>query len=275
MGIDVYVPCPISTWLMMRVTRPSLPIRMKAFGAKSGGAPSWDAARARGSASRCHPSSNPPPAAAPADRSWRRDIWPMSALIPRGRRLLSCLLDRRTDAGIGAAAADVPRHGLVDIGVGGSRDLREQRGGGHDLAGLAVTALHDLQVEPGLLNPLADVGVADRFDGGDGVPHRRADRRHAGTTGDAVQVHRASAAERGAATELGPVHAEQIAQDPQEWHVRRRIDGVRLSVDVQRDHEHPPQLRSHMSSVWFGPSASGPTGTILRLQPPGRNDRYP
>src|SRR5262249_60434866 len=62
---------------------------------------------------------------------------------------------------IGAAAANVPRQRLVNIGVGGRRYLREQRGGSHDLAGLAVAALNDLQVEPGLLNPLAGGGGAD------------------------------------------------------------------------------------------------------------------
>jgi len=37
MGIDVYVPCPISTCGMMSVMPPSGPMRMKALGAKPGG----------------------------------------------------------------------------------------------------------------------------------------------------------------------------------------------------------------------------------------------
>src|SRR6266446_695350 len=44
-----------------------------------------------------------------------------------------------------------------------------------------------------------------------------------------------------AAAELRPVHAEQVAQDPQERHVRGRVDLVRLAVDPQRDHESPPK----------------------------------
>jgi hypothetical protein len=61
------------------------------------------------------------------------------------------------------------------------------------------------------------------------------DGHHAGSSGDAIKVHR-----RGAAAELGPVHAEQIAQDPQQWHVRRRVDGVGLTVNFQCDHDRPP-----------------------------------
>ncbi len=45
--------------------------------------------------------------------------------------------------------------------------LAEQRGGGHDLARLAVAALHDLVVEPGLLHPGAGRRRADRLDGRD------------------------------------------------------------------------------------------------------------
>jgi len=41
-----------------------------------------------------------------------------------------------------------------DIGIGGRRYLREQRSGGHDLAGLAVAALYNLEIEPGLLGLL-------------------------------------------------------------------------------------------------------------------------
>src|ERR1700682_1538081 len=61
----------------------------------------------------------------------------------QGGRRLRRLLDGLADAWIGAAAADVPRHRLIDVGVRGSRYHREQRGGGHDLAGLAVAALYD------------------------------------------------------------------------------------------------------------------------------------
>ncbi len=34
-----------------------------------------------------------------------------------------------------------------------------------------------------------------------------------------------------------PVRPTQIAQDPQQRHVRRRIDGMRFAVDIERCHE--------------------------------------
>src|SRR6516165_3834887 len=144
-------------------------------------------------------------------RSWRgagdATSGPWSALLLGSRRFASRLLDGLSDAGIGAAAANVPRQRLVDIGIGGRRYLREQRRGSHDLAGLAVAALYDLQVEPGLLNPLAGTGGADSLDRGDRMSRRGADRHHAGSSGNAIQMHRARAAESDAAAELGSVHA--------------------------------------------------------------------
>jgi len=79
-------------------------------------------------------------------------------------------------------------------------------------------------------------GGADALDGGDRMPDGGAHRHHAGSPRDAVQVHGAGATERDAATELGAVHAEQIAQDPEQGHVRRRVDLVRLAIDSQSDH---------------------------------------
>src|SRR5262245_64715416 len=132
---------------MISVIRPSLPMRINAFGAKSVRVPSAVAASTRGKAARCSPSRNPPPAAAPVKRIWRRDIWPMVSPPLGSRRFASCLLDGLSDARIGAAAANVPRQRLVDIGVGGRGYLREQRGGGHDLAGLARSEEHTSELQ--------------------------------------------------------------------------------------------------------------------------------
>src|SRR5262249_61136235 len=57
------------------------------------------------------------------------------------------LLDRGADSRVGAAAADVTVHGLVDLRVGGVRCPLQQRGRGHDLTGLAVTALRHARSE--------------------------------------------------------------------------------------------------------------------------------
>ena len=43
------------------------------------------------------------------------------------------------------------------------RNRCRRRRSGHDLAGLAIAALHDLQIEPGLLNLLATRCITDGF----------------------------------------------------------------------------------------------------------------
>src|SRR6185312_16523140 len=50
------------------------------------------------------------------------------------------VLDRRADALVGAAAADVAAHGEVDVGVGRLGRLRQEGRRAHDLTGLAVPA---------------------------------------------------------------------------------------------------------------------------------------
>ena len=62
-------------------------------------------------------------------------------------------------------------------------------------------------------------------------------------------MHRARGVESGAAAELGPVHAEQIAQDPQQRHVRRRIDGVGFTIDLRCDHDRPPHASPEVADI--------------------------
>src|SRR5437899_7228457 len=155
------------------------------------------------------------------------------------------LLDGRADACTGAAAANVARPRLVDIAVGGRGVLRQQRAGGHDLAGLAVAALDDLEVEPRLLDLLADGCGADALDGRDGMADRGAHRRDARSSWYAVEVHGAGAAQCGAAAELGASHLEQVPQDPKQRHVGWRIDGLSVAVYRQCDH-------GQVSSSGFG-----------------------
>src|SRR5260370_7087483 len=80
------------------------------------------------------------------------------------RARLRGLLDRFANAGIGAAAADVAGHRVVDVGIRRTRVACKQRRSRHDLARLAVAALGDLAVEPGLLDLGARRGLADRLD---------------------------------------------------------------------------------------------------------------
>src|SRR5687767_4702622 len=88
-------------------------------------------------------------------------------------------MNRLADARIGSAAADVAGHRAVDIGVAGFGVLLEQRDGGHDLAGLAVTALGHVQLDPRLLHRVAAIArqTFDRRNGFPGNAFRRRDAR--------------------------------------------------------------------------------------------------
>src|SRR6266702_6704896 len=141
---------------MVRTICPSLPMRIRALGVNvAPAAPS--ALRIEGRVVK--PMRSPPPSAALALRNCRRErSTVMSGPFP-GR-----VLDSLADSHISAAAADVPRHGGVDIAVGRVGVGREQRRRGHDLAGLAIASLRHLEREPGLLYLLAGGGGADGLD---------------------------------------------------------------------------------------------------------------
>ena len=75
-------------------------------------------------------------------------------------------MHRGADALVGAAAADVAAQRGVDVGVGGLGLRGQQRRGRHDLARLAVAALHHVQLGPGPLHRMAAIG-RQPLDGGD------------------------------------------------------------------------------------------------------------
>src|SRR3989441_9574939 len=68
---------------------------------------------------------------------------PRSTLFPYTTLFRS--LDGLADARIGSAAADVPGHRLVDVGVRGRGDLRQQRCRRHDLTGRSEEHTSELQ----------------------------------------------------------------------------------------------------------------------------------
>src|SRR5579872_4583091 len=73
--------------------------------------------------------------------------------------------DRTADAVVATAAADVARHRRVDVGIARLWLLPEQCAGRHDLSRLAVATLHDVDLEPRLLQSLTGWGLTDVLDG--------------------------------------------------------------------------------------------------------------
>src|ERR1700681_2822334 len=105
------------------------------------------------------------------------------------------------DARIGAASAEVAAHGVIDVGIGGSRCFLEQRARRHQLSALAISALHDVDLGP-RPTQCVDLRAANTLDSRDLAPLHGLDRRYASARRFSIQVHRARAAQRFAATEL-------------------------------------------------------------------------
>src|SRR5262249_53003343 len=141
------------------------------------------------------------------------------------------LLDRFANAQIGPATTDVAGHRAVDVGIGRTRGAGEQRRRRHDLARLAVATLHDLAVEPRLLDLGAHRCRADRLDGSDIGRSDAVERSNAGTDGGAVLMHSARAAQRHPAAKLRAGQAEHVAQHPQQRCVAVDINAVYGPVD--------------------------------------------
>src|SRR6185503_11298612 len=131
----------------------------------------------------------------------------------KSRRVMSFMastlcsaLDGRANAAIRAATTDIARHRRTDVGVARVRIGIEQRGRRHDLTRLAVAALNDFLIQPGLLHFRAVARRADCLDCRDLALTDSADRRDAGADRLAVQMNRAGTAQRHAAAALGPGH---------------------------------------------------------------------
>src|SRR5262249_23042091 len=139
------------------------------------------------------------------------------------------------DALIAAASTDVAVHGLVDLLVGRRRRLRQQRGRLHDLAGLAIAALRHAHVAPGDLDGMVALGV-EALDGDHRLARDVGHRDAAGADRFAVEMNRAGAAERDAATEFRSGQAELVAQVPQERHRRVAVEAALLSIHTYADH---------------------------------------
>jgi hypothetical protein len=114
------------------------------------------------------------------------------------------------------------------------RIARQQRRSGHDLARLAVPALRDLAVDPGLLDLGTGRSRADCLDGGDVGGANSVDGGDAGTSWRPVDMHSTGAAQRHAAAESRTSHSEHVAQDPQQRGVTVNIDHTIDAVDLDR-----------------------------------------
>src|SRR5215218_171120 len=139
------------------------------------------------------------------------------------------------DALIGAAAADIGDR-VVDVFVARRWILSQQRRGRHYLSGLAVAALRHVEFGPGALHRMRG-GGRQTLDGDDLVGRiHRAHRNGAGALHFTIDMHRAGAALRHAASVFGSGQPDLLAEHPKERRVRLDIDFAGLAVDIQGGH---------------------------------------
>src|SRR6516165_9927651 len=132
-------------------------------------------------------------------------------------RSCSSRLDGGGDTLIAAAAADVPAHRAVDLLLGRVLCRRKERCRLHDLAGLTIAALRDIQGAPRLLHRVIAVAV-EPFDRRYRTTADITDGRSAGSGGFAVDMNGAGAAERYATAVLRSGEPQLVPQIPEERH---------------------------------------------------------
>jgi len=88
-------------------------------------------------------------------------------------------MNRSANGNIGATAAEVFCHCIVDLRIAWLRIAFQKCGSGHDLAGLAIAALRDRMLDPGTLHRMAAI-FRKTFDRGDFSADSRGDIDAAG-----------------------------------------------------------------------------------------------
>src|SRR6266404_5963136 len=158
----------------------------------------------------------------------------------RWRPMPGRLMDRRANPLISSAAAEIARHGRVDILVGGILVVLKKCDRLHDLARLAVTALRHPDLHPRLLHRMhgryafngRDLGATDVAHGSDAGAYRRA-----------ILMHGACAAQRHAAAELRPRKLRHVAQIPKQRHFGIAVKSLLLPVHFELDHSSSDEPR--------------------------------
>jgi len=141
-------------------------------------------------------------------------------------------MDRAANTRIGAAAAQIPGHRVIDVLVGRVGCFREERRRAHDLANLAVTALGNVFGDPGALERMGTFG-RETFNGRHGPNAHGVNGDRAGSYRLPIKMHRAGTAEPGPAAVLGSGEVEDVPEDPEEGHVGRNVDAVATAVDQE------------------------------------------
>src|ERR1700738_2548317 len=117
------------------------------------------------------------------------------------------------DALIGAAAANVAAHEVVDISVRRTGLLGEQGDRRHDLSGLAIAALRHVFGDPRLLDWMVSVRRQD-FDCGDFLSRNAGNRSLTRTRRFPIDMHRTRPAQTRPTPKFRTGLVERVAKNP-------------------------------------------------------------
>src|SRR5882724_8753207 len=154
-----------------------------------------------------------------------------SSNVRRGVDRLAHLLE-------GAATADIG-DGLVDVLVGRLRPVLQKCCHRHDHAALAIAALRNIVLDPGLLHLVQHTIGREALDRGDLLAAGFADRDAAGARRDAVDMHGAGAAFGDAATIFGSGQAGIFPDSPEQRRVGFDVQIESFAIDSEVCHRDP------------------------------------
>src|SRR5690242_8388694 len=181
--------------------------------------------------------------------------------------LLGRVLHGLDDIDVARAAAQVPGDRLADFLLAGILVALEERARGHEHARRAESALQAVLLGEALLHRMELAALLQAFDRGDLAAVRLHGEHGARLHRLAVQVHRAGAAVAGVAADVGPGHAEVLADEVHEQESRldfglahRAVDG---DADLVRGHVSSLRLSAPLSSV-RARSARAPSPFCIR-----------
>ena len=137
-----------------------------------------------------------------------------------------------SNSGIGTAAADVAGHGRINVFICRFGLAVEQGCSRHDLTRLAITALRDLCINPGLLYRVALV-IRKSLNGGDLLGAGCCDGQGAGANGVAVEMNGTGSTLSNAAAIFSTGESYLIADDPKEWCLWVCLHLIGFLVDVE------------------------------------------
>src|ERR1700730_18441740 len=114
-------------------------------------------------------------------------------------------MDCLANALVSSAATNVAAHSVVNVRIAWRCFFREQRHCGHDLSGLTIPTLRNVDFHPGLLDGMSAV-ARQSLDGGDLFARDIRYGRNTRTGCFAFDMHRAGSTQRHAAPKLCAGH---------------------------------------------------------------------